>query len=381
MIPDKQSTSHVNIGTNAQFEKFFNSKNEIFVNRSLTFQKIVGFGNSFTGAVSHNLNQAPSLKENIFKSYYSKDFGNAFNMIRTPIGGCDFDLAPWAYNEWPENDLKLSNFTELDLRDVEKVERLKELMAVSNNFDIKFIGAAWSSPKWMKTNNEWTGFGALKDVYYQTWADYHVKFLELMRDNGIDFWAITTGNEPLNGVSAFLFIKFMSLGWLPTDQGKWVAENLGPSLRKSSLAAVKILAGDDQRYTLPWWFTRMYEAYPDSRKFVDGHAVHWYWDKYASANLLDRTHANYPEKLIIATEACSGDKPWEEHRPLLGYWPRCEDYIVDIIEDLNHHVNAWIDWNILLDEAGGPNYVDNFVDSPMVINTTSKRLRVMSRIV
>lgn len=230
----------------------------------------------------------------------------------------------------------------------------------------------------MKTNNAWTGLGVLKDEYYQTWADYHVKYLKLMKEQGINIWAITTGNEPLNGVTAFPFIKFMSLGWLPRLQAKWVAENLGPTLRNSSTPDVKILAGDDQRYTFSWWFNSMYDKYPESRNYVDGHAVHWYWDKYAPPNLLDKAHESFPEKLIIATEACSGDKPWDEHKPILGYWPRCQDYILDIIEDLNHHVNAWIDWNLVLDEAGGPNYVNNSVDSAIVVNATSKDLKLFA---
>ena len=352
----------------------FNKPVDVVVNRDKKFQTIVGFGNAFTGTVSHLLKHAPDLNENIFRSYFSKDVGNGFNMIRMPIGGSDFDLEPWAYNELPVNDVALSNFTKFDKRDVERNAQIKNLRTVSGNWDIKFVGAAWSSPKWMKTNGEWTGFSALKDEYFQTWADYHVKFLEMMKNDGIDFWAISTGNEPLNGVSAYLFIKFMSLGWLPNTQGKWVAENLGPSLNKSqSVSHVKILAGDDQRYTVPYWFDQMYATYPKSEKFVSGHAVHWYWDKYVSADRLDLSHQKYPEKLIIATEACSGDKPWEEHRPLLGDWSRCEDYIVDIIQDLNHYANAWIDWNMILDPNGGPNYVSNFVDSPMVINTTSKQ--------
>lgn len=338
------------------------------------FQTIVGFGNALTGAVIHNLLLAPTLQENVFRSYFSKESGNGFNIIRTPIGGCDFDLEPWAYNELPEHDGLLSNFTKLDARDVEKSKFIKRLIAMSGNSEIKFVGTAWSSPKWMKTNNAWTGYSSLKDEYYQTWANYHVKFMELMHEEGINFWAMTTGNEPLNGVTAFLFIAFMSLGWLPRNQGKWVSENLGPSLRRSETASnIKILAGDDQRYTFPWWFDQMYQAYPLSKSYVDGHAVHWYWDKYVPPRELDRSHQNYPEKLIIATEACSGDKPWEEHRPVLGYWPRAHDYIVDIIQNLNHHANAWIDWNMVLDENGGPNYANNFVDSPIVVNTTSER--------
>lgn len=354
------------------FLSAFSFKQEIYINRNTTFQKIIGFGNAFTGAVLHNLNSVPTLKENIYKSHFSKTSGNGLNMMRIPIGGCDFDLEPWAYNELPENDFKLSNFTQLDPRDLERITEIKNLMNVADVSDLKFVGAAWSSPKWMKTNNAWTGFSALKSEYYQTYADYHVKYLELMHESGIDYWAVSTGNEPLNGVSAFLFIKFMSLGWLPNSQGKWVSDNLGPSLKNHQvLSTVKILTGDDQRYTLPIWFDQMYANHPKSKDFVDGHAVHWYWDKLVNANVLDETHQKYPDKLMLVTEACSGDKPWEVHGPVLGYWPRCEDYILDIIENLSHNVQAWIDWNMILDETGGPNYVSNFVDAPIIVNTTS----------
>lgn len=98
------------------------------------------------------------------------------------------------------------------------MEQIEVLKKVSNNHDIKFVGAAWSSPRWMKTNNDWTGFGSLKEQYYQTWADYHVRYLELMSQKNLTFWAISTGNEPMNAVIGFLFVHFMSLGWIGRTQ-------------------------------------------------------------------------------------------------------------------------------------------------------------------
>lgn len=89
----------------------------------------------------------------------------------------------------------------------------------------------------MKTNGDWTGFSSLRDEYYQTWADYHVKYLELMHESNFSFWAVSTGNEPLNGVVLSTFVHFMSLGWLPKEQGKWVGENLGPAIRKSPVTS------------------------------------------------------------------------------------------------------------------------------------------------
>lgn len=180
----------------------------IDVNRTARYQKIIGFGGAFTGSVSYNLKQlSKELQHHVYKSYYSKDVGIGYNIMRIPIGGCDFDLAPWAYNEEPEHDPFLTNFTQLDDRDMEKIKQINELKKVSKNHEINFLGAAWSSPKWMKTNSEWTGISALRDEYYQTWADYHVKYLELMAKNSLHFWAISTGNEPLNGIIFPTFVK------------------------------------------------------------------------------------------------------------------------------------------------------------------------------
>ncbi|XP_001657204.2 glucosylceramidase [Aedes aegypti] len=344
----------------------------IEVNREKRYQRIVGFGGAFTGAVSYNLGLLkPELRKSMYRSYYSKKVGIGYNMMRIPIGGCDFDLKPWAYNESPMDDAKLSNFTELDQRDVEKIEQIKELMEVTGNRDIKFMGAAWSPPRWMKSNNDWSGSSRLKPEYYQTWADYHIQYLRLMKAAGLNYWAISTGNEPMNAVIGFLFIRFMSLGWVATNQGKWVAKNLGPALKNSEFKNVKLFAGDDQRYTFPWWFSQMDQGHPDATKFVDGFAVHWYWDGVTPPGLLDQASHLYPDKLIFNTEASLGDKPFQTHGPILGSWDRAESYITYVLQDLQHSVNGWIDWNLMLNEIGGPNYANNYVESAVVVNATT----------
>lgn len=96
-------------------------------------------------------------------------------MLRTSIGGCDFDLEPWAYNENPQYDKNLTNFDKLDPRDLLKIQQIKRIKLVAKIDDIKIIAAAWSPPPWMKSNNNWTGFSSLKPEYYETWAKYHLK--------------------------------------------------------------------------------------------------------------------------------------------------------------------------------------------------------------
>jgi glucosylceramidase len=222
-----------------RFEEPLESIVNINVNRTARYQKIIGFGGAFTGAVSYNLKELSSLKlrEHVYESYYSKQKGNGYNLMRFPIGGCDFDVEPWAYNEYPEHDPFLTGFTKIDGRDVEKIKQVEELKRVTNNHNIKLIGAAWSPPRWMKTNGEWSGFSALRDEYYRTWADYHVRYLELMHQSNFSFWAISTGNEPLNAVVLPYFVKFMSLGWLPKAQGNWLGEHLGPAIKNSSVTS------------------------------------------------------------------------------------------------------------------------------------------------
>ncbi|CAN7949891.1 unnamed protein product, partial [Ixodes pacificus] len=108
----------------------------------------------------------------------------------------------------------------------------------------------------------------------------------------------------------------------------------------------------------------------DAAKYVQGVAVHWYADEFVGPWVLDKTHDNFPDKFILATEACRGDKPWDKAKVILGSWDRAESYAHDILEDLVHWATGWVDWNLALDVVGGPNWVKNFVDSPIIVNAT-----------
>ncbi|XP_075170528.1 lysosomal acid glucosylceramidase-like [Haematobia irritans] len=344
---------------------------QLNINRENQYRKIVGFGGSFTGAVSHLLEMLPQeIQDHMYKSYYGAD-GIAWNLMRMSIGGCDFDLAPWAYNEEPANDPHLTNFTKLDPRDQTKVEQIHRLKEVAKPNNLRIKGAAWSAPPWMKTNNRWTGFGRLKKEYYQTWADYHLRWLELMEENGLPIWAISTGNEPMNGLLFMYFVRFMSMGWHPFSQAIWLSDNLGPTIRNSKYRDLVIFGNDDQRYTFPKWFDLMKLRRADSVKYLDALAVHWYWDEIFKPSFIDATLAKMPEKDLLVTESCIGDKPWQKAGPLLGSWYRGEKYARDFLQNLQHGYNGWIDWNLILDQNGGPNYVNNFVDAPIIIDTAN----------
>jgi len=335
----------------------------IEVNRDVTFQTIKGFGGSFTDAAGINLQTlSQGTQQNFFKSYFSEK-GLEYNVGRVPIGGSDFSTHPYAYNMQPTDDLQLSNFSLTDEDYTLKLPLIQQAAALATE-DLQILATAWSPPVWMKTNGEFGGESRLIDKYYQTWADYHIRFLEEYKKNNVSIWAISTGNEPSNGIIPIL--AFNSLGWMPSDQARWVAENLGPTLKNSEFKDVNILALDDQRFSLPWWIEWLAEN-KDTMQYIDGVAVHWYWDDLIGPSSLDRTHNAFPDKFLIGTEACVGDKPWQTEKVELGSWSRAEMYIKDILEGLNHWYVGWIDWNLALNRQGGPNWFSNFVDAGVIV--------------
>lgn len=129
--------------TDIRIDAAVNADAVVTVDRIKTAQRIVGFGGAFTGSVSHILDMLSEKLQNvIYEAYYSRRTGLAYNLMRISIGGSDFDLAPWAYNEQPKNDLALTNFTKLDERDEKKLDQIGKLMTLTDA-DVKLIGAAW----------------------------------------------------------------------------------------------------------------------------------------------------------------------------------------------------------------------------------------------
>nr|CAD7603336.1 unnamed protein product [Timema genevievae] len=338
----------------------------LHVSRSTEYQAVVGFGGAFTDAAGINiLSLSPQAQDNLLKSYFSPE-GLEFNLGRVPIAGCDFSTHTYSYDN-VSGDETLQHFKLTKEDFTYKIPLIKRAQELGNK-NLLLLAGAWSPPPWMKTNNDYSGFGFLKEEYYQTWADYHIRFLDAYKKEGLKFWAISTGNEPANGIIPVN--RFNSLGWTPYTQRTWIAENLGPALRNSRHKKTKLLALDDQRFMLPWW-VNIVMSDEKAASYIDGVAVHWYWDGLFPASLLDYTHDSHPDKFLLATEACVGDKPWEFTKVDLGSWTRGEAYMEDIIQDMSHWVSGWVDWNLALDLTGGPNWARNFVDAAVIVNATA----------
>lgn len=350
-------------------EKLLNQTEfNVYIDQNEKFQEIIGFGGAFTGSVAYLLDKLPQkLRQCIYDSYYGSETGMNYSLIRLPMGGCDFDLEPWAYNEYPENDPNLTNFTAKHSNDDRRIEILKEMIHFSQNPNIKIIAAAWSAPRWMKMNNSWDGQpdNQLKIEYYQTWADYYVKFLDMMFEHDIPIWAISTGNEPHFSPN----LGFMTMYWTASNQAKWIADNLGPTVKKSKHFHVQIHTYDDNRDFLLTWLHNMTTSSSNAMDFISGVNVHGYFDEYTAATDLDAVVSQYPGKSILYTEMCFGAQaPISNIGVRLGHWGYTDALVATILPNLLHNMNGYIDWNLLLNHTGGPNYANNFLDAAIIAN-------------
>ncbi|XP_023235439.1 glucosylceramidase-like [Centruroides sculpturatus] len=341
---------------------------EISIDRTKRYQEILGFGGAFTDAVGINILSLPEqLQDQILRGYYSSD-GLDYTFGRVPIASCDFSTHVYSYDDVPgDANLTHFNLTEEDSKlKIPLIHRAQKMQSKS----IKLFASPWSAPGWMKSSRKMGGPGILKEEYYQTWAEYFVKFLKSYEKNNISFWGLTIENEPSAGFIPFY--SFQSMGFTPATERNFLKNYLVPTLRANQLGPekIKLIIMDDQRLFLPFWPLWGLDD-KEARSFVSGIGFHWYWNAISPVKSLDLTHDAFPDKFLLATEACSGSGIFEKPSVQLGSWKRAEDYAHDIIEDLLHWTTGWIDWNLALNTNGGPNWVKNFVDSPIIVNATS----------
>ncbi|XP_017280474.1 lysosomal acid glucosylceramidase [Kryptolebias marmoratus] len=331
------------------------------------YQRIRGFGGAMTDAAAINiLSLSAGAQEQLLRQYFSSE-GIGYSVVRVPMASCDFSTRLYTYADAP-GDYDLDNFMLAPEDTNMKIPLLQRAGAMSPR-PLSLLASAWSAPAWMKTNGALTGKGSLKGQpggkEHKAWARYYVRFLEEYAKYNLTFWALTTGNEPTAG--RMTNYSFQALGFTPEEQRDWVALDLGPALHASSHPRTHVLILDDNRLLLPYW-AKVVLGDVHAGRYIHGVAVHWYMDSFIPAGIsLGTTHRLYPEYYLFGTEACAGWSP-ADRGVKLGSWERAEQYAHDIIEDLNHYVVGWTDWNLALDRTGGPNWVKNFVDSPVIVD-------------
>lgn len=353
----------------------------IQVNPEKQFQKITGFGGSFTEASAFLLNKlSPANRKKILDAYFS-DEGARYSLTRTHIASCDFSLSNYTYAK-VENDLELKHFSiENDKDDL--IPMILDAQKISKE-GFKIIASPWTAPPWMKDNKSFVG-GKLLPEFNDAFALYFSKYLSAYKKEGINVWGITVINEPHGNGN-----NWESTLFSPKEMTDFVQDYLGPKLEKDGWGDLNIFGYDQNRAGLKEWVDEMYRDEKSSKYFA-GVAIHWYESTYDYfPDALQYAHKKAPEKYLIETEGCVDsevpkwkDDKWywqkeatdwgwdwasEKDRHLHPKYAPVNRYATDIIGCLNNYVDGWIDWNMVLDTQGGPNWFKNWCVAPVIVN-------------
>lgn len=364
-------------------DEFSASENKVVIqlNPEEKFQTITGFGGSFTEASAHLLNKlSKENRKKILDAYFSESGAN-YSLTRTTIASCDFSLKNYTYAKI-ENDLALEHFTIEDDKD-DIIPMILEAKAISKE-GFNIIASPWSCPPWMKDNKSYVG-GKLLPEYNDTFALYFSKYLEAYKNEGINIWGVTVINEPHGNGN-----NWESTLFSPEEMTLFVQNHLGPKLERDGWNEIKILGYDQNRAGLQEWVDAMYKDEKTSKYFA-GTAIHWYESTYeVFPEALQYAHKKAPNKHLIQTEACvDSEIPhwqddawyWKKEATDWGWdWASEKDkylhpkyapvnrYAEDIIGCLNNQVDGWVDWNMVLDRQGGPNWFKNWCVAPVIVD-------------
>jgi glucosylceramidase len=321
----------------------------LFVDTTRRFQALEGFGGAFTEAAAVTWQALPPVaREQLLVDYFDTARGHGYTLCRVHMNSCDFALGNYAHVERPDDHALESFSIERDRRALLPFIRAAQGTARG---PLKLLASPWSPPPWMKTNGEMNHGGQLKPECRAAWAQCFVRFIRAYAEEGVPIWGVTVQNEPMARQ------RWDSCLVSAEEERDFVRDHLGPALQDAGLSHVKIVIWDHNRDLM---VERASVVYGDraAANYVWGTGFHWYGaDHFDHVQLV---HDAWPDKALLFTEGC------QEGGPHIGAWEVGERYARSIINDLNRWTVGWIDWNLLLDERGGPNHVGNFCSAPIL---------------
>ena len=335
----------------------------VFVDPAKTFQTFFGIGAAMTDAAAETFYKLPKAsQQELLKAYFDKQNGIGYTVARTNINSCDFSSDMYTYVTDGDKELKSFNIAH-DKKF--KIPFIKEAMAAAGG-KLNLFGSPWSPPAWMKDNNDMLQGGKLKPEFYSSWANYFTKFIKEYEKEGVPVWGVSIQNEPMAKQ------RWESCIYTAQEETDFLKKNLGPTMEKEGLKDKKIIVWDHNRDIIHQR-AQTYFNDPEAAKYIWGLGFHWYEDWSGGTPMFEnlrRVHEAYPDKNIFFTEGCA--ESFDSTR--YNAWVLGEEYGMSMINDFNNGMVGFTDWNILLDETGGPNHVQNFCFAPIHGDTRTGKI-------
>jgi glucosylceramidase len=323
-----QKQTDLNFGTSGT------NATKITLDENTHYQTIDGFGHAFTeGSAEVIYGLATTQQDSLLNDLFNLSTGMGMSVIRVALGACDLGNGVYSYDDLTTgNDTNMTKFSLKGVDSTYLVPILKKVVAINPN--IKILACPWSPPPWMKTNNAFIG-GSVATQYYAAYAKYFVKYIQAMKANGINIWAITPQNEP--GVST----NNPSCTWTSQQETNFINNNLGPAFKAAGITT-KIIAYDhncdDTNFPI--------YVCTNASTYVDGAAFHLYAGNISVlTTVYNATHKNvYQTELCTCNNDFSGNFSNHVRNVMIG--------------TLTNWGKASIEWNLATNPSLGP-HTDN----------------------
>lgn len=338
-------------------ESRYDEMRQLIVYRDCAEQMFRGFGGAFTEAAGWAwLTLSEKRQAELLEAYFGES-GLRYALGRVHLNSCDFSLSNYACVESRE-EYEAGRFSV----ERDSVYLLPFIQAAGRTAGrpIELLLSPWSPPAFMKDNGDMNRGGKLLPEYRVLWAECLARYALEYRRAGCCVRMLSVQNEPAASQ------KWDSCLYTGEEEGRFAAEFLRPALDKAGLSDVGLLLWDHNKERL-FFRARESMAAAGDGSAVAGFAFHWYAGDHFSA--LPLVRRAWPEKELWFTEGCV---EYSRCRRESGA-DRARRYAHDIIGNLANGANASIDWNLLLDEKGGPNHAGNYCEAPVMLDGGSLR--------
>lgn len=323
----------------------------------VTYQTMEGFGGAITDSAAYIYSlMDPVQKKQMLTEYFGRD-NMKYHFVRIPIDSCDFSLAHYE----AAGDEEDAEFEKFSFERVEKyILPMLEDAEKAYGGKLEIMLSPWSPPAYMKTNGERNHGGKLMACYWKRWAEYICRYIEEYRSRGFNVTMLTLQNEP-KAVQTW-----DSCIYTAQEEKVFLRDYVWPSLVAHGLDDINVYIWDHNKERAFEWAETIIDEETDH--MIAGIAFHWYsGDHFEAIRMIKE---RFPNKKLLLSEACIEFSKYSAEDNLAN----AQKYAHDIIGNLNEGMNTFMDWNLVLDEVGGPNHVKNFCDAPYLFHTGEKKL-------
>jgi glucosylceramidase len=311
------------------------------INAAVTDQKIDGFGASLMEAGLICLNDLPpAAQEEVLQQLFNPEKGAGFTAMKTEIAATDFASAgPWyTYDDTP-GDVELKNFSVA--RDLGPNGMITFIKRARQYGRFMLQAPMDYPPDWMLTNLQDREKQDVDSKYFDALAHYYLRYLQEYEKHGIFIDYLSLFNEP----GIYTKIPYTKIRDL-------LKNHVGPLFEKEGVKTKIQLSEAPSREEAKNYETVLSD--PAARKYVASLPYHGY--DFKNFEVIANLHKKYPKLPLWMTEICwAYEAGAPRHVSLPRYdWEDGDFWVNQIVSDLEVGAAAWIYWNMILDEKGGP---------------------------